>query len=559
MSDFITKARLRHGDAYDYSKTVYVKAHAKLTITCRKHGDFEQQANSHLSGRGCPECKKDKLREAFSSSLEDFTNKARKVHGDKYDYSNVLYTNNNTEVAIGCNACGTLFMQQPTVHTDAKCGCPACGVSSGKSIRNTQAYWVGSRGPRVPLSDVIRDIVIPYGISIEESSYKGLDHKIKGHCDTHGDFSIRAARLRKTAKICPTCSRESSRAHQLSQVIEKAHFVHQGIYDYNESIPYKGNRTRLEIKCPEHGWFTQTAMNHLAGRGCHTCGAEITTSTSQAETEIFQFCQALTEAKQSVRSLVPGYEADIYLPMFKLVIEFNGLYWHSSAVKDKRYHVDKSASFRKAGYDIIHIWEDEWRDKRPIVKSILKSRMSIYANRVAARKTIIREVDAQTSRAFFDSNHIQGFLGSEKHFALLHEGTIVAMASFSRPRAILGTKDCDWELTRFCNQVGTQVLGGLGKLSHAVKGRLLTFCDHRLFNGGGYQAAGFTLERITDPGYCYVKNGLRYSRIQFQKHRQDQILPMFDPVKTGEENMAANKYHRLYDCGNLVLTKNVGI
>lgn len=55
--EFIKKATTIHGDKYDYSNVEYVNAFTKVDILCKKHNTiFQQIPNSHLNGRGCPEC-----------------------------------------------------------------------------------------------------------------------------------------------------------------------------------------------------------------------------------------------------------------------------------------------------------------------------------------------------------------------------------------------------------------------------------------------------------------------------------------------------------------------
>lgn len=94
---FIKKAKLVHGDKYDYSKVEYVNARTKVCIVCPKHGDFWQFPHKHLSGQGCPYCNGGKRLDT-----ETFVNKAKLVHGDEYDYSNVEYTSENKLVSIIC-------------------------------------------------------------------------------------------------------------------------------------------------------------------------------------------------------------------------------------------------------------------------------------------------------------------------------------------------------------------------------------------------------------------------------------------------------------------------
>src|ERR1035437_4265917 len=80
--EFIQKARKVHGDKYDYSKTIYIKALDKTIIICPIHGKFLQAPHSHLRGDGCPKCGG-----TGKFTTEDFIQKAREVHGNKYDYS----------------------------------------------------------------------------------------------------------------------------------------------------------------------------------------------------------------------------------------------------------------------------------------------------------------------------------------------------------------------------------------------------------------------------------------------------------------------------------------
>lgn len=53
---FVKMAKKVHGNTYDYSKSVYTKRNAKITIICKHHGDFQQIAHNHLLGNGCAEC-----------------------------------------------------------------------------------------------------------------------------------------------------------------------------------------------------------------------------------------------------------------------------------------------------------------------------------------------------------------------------------------------------------------------------------------------------------------------------------------------------------------------
>lgn len=144
--EFIRKARAVHGDRYDYSKVDYKGAFEKLIIICREHGEFKQTASAHLMSKGCQVC-------GGSNKLttEEFIQKAREVHGNKYDYSKVNYYNNNTKIIIICPEHGE-FKQTPGSHLNNN-GCNSCaeyGFNPQKpailyylKINGGQAYKIG--------------------------------------------------------------------------------------------------------------------------------------------------------------------------------------------------------------------------------------------------------------------------------------------------------------------------------------------------------------------------------------------------------------------------------
>lgn len=122
--NFISKANLIHNNFYDYSKSVYVKRDVKLTITCPIHGDFEQRPNSHVNAKsGCRICSLEKNN--IFCDTNKFIQKAILKHSKTYDYSLVVYVNNNKKVKIICNKCNTMFLQTPSGHLKSS-GCWNC-------------------------------------------------------------------------------------------------------------------------------------------------------------------------------------------------------------------------------------------------------------------------------------------------------------------------------------------------------------------------------------------------------------------------------------------------
>ena len=133
--EFIILANEKHINKYDYSLVEYLGDKIKVKIICPYHGVFEQRPTNHLSSnQGCPKCNKKKC----FTNLE-FIDKAKKIHGDKYDYSLVEYFDSKTKVKIICSTHGE-FEQKINDHLYGN-GCPICKESKGE------------RGVRIYLND----------------------------------------------------------------------------------------------------------------------------------------------------------------------------------------------------------------------------------------------------------------------------------------------------------------------------------------------------------------------------------------------------------------------
>ena len=130
LESFIEKAHKIHGDKYDYSKVEYVNSTTPVCIICPEHGEFWQTPSNHtnkIHPKGCDKCNRLKHSNDEKISKEEFIERARKIHGDKYDYSKVEYVNFHTKICIICPDHGE-FWQTPSHHLRNE-GCPICNFS----------------------------------------------------------------------------------------------------------------------------------------------------------------------------------------------------------------------------------------------------------------------------------------------------------------------------------------------------------------------------------------------------------------------------------------------
>lgn len=129
VDDFIKRAEEIHGDEYNYSKVKYVNANTKILIHCNYcNNDFEQKPIKHLLGQGCPYCCGERISKTKIMAKEGFIEKAKKIHGNEYDYSKIEYKGYKIPILIHCNICGNDFYQSPQGHLQGE-GCPKCKMS----------------------------------------------------------------------------------------------------------------------------------------------------------------------------------------------------------------------------------------------------------------------------------------------------------------------------------------------------------------------------------------------------------------------------------------------
>ena len=133
--EFIKESNIIHHNKYDYSLVDYKNRKEKVWIICPKHGLFQQIPYDHLNGHGCKDCADEYISNLFSSTKEEFIEKAKEKYGDFYDYSLVDYKNQKTEVDIICPKHG-LFKQTPQSHLHSG-GCFKCGIE-GKFLTEEQ-------------------------------------------------------------------------------------------------------------------------------------------------------------------------------------------------------------------------------------------------------------------------------------------------------------------------------------------------------------------------------------------------------------------------------------
>lgn len=247
---FIEKATAKWLGFYDYSLVDYKSSRDKVTIICPSHGEFLQTPVTHMTSR-CPQCAIDGMRKKKTKTTSQFVIDAKIKHGDKYDYSRVIYINNKTKVEIVCNLHGG-FLIAPGDHLKGQ-GCPEC--SYDKMRMKTDEF--------ISKSSVIHRFKFDYSLSECGSS----SDTVKIICPHHGVFEQRASD-HLSGYGCGYCS--GTKKLSTDEFITRCKEVHGESYDYSRTS-YTSAHDFVSVACPSHGVFRKKAYKHMYGQGCPQC------------------------------------------------------------------------------------------------------------------------------------------------------------------------------------------------------------------------------------------------------------------------------------------------
>ena len=541
-----------------------------------------------------------------NGKTREFIEKAKKIHGGRYDYSKAEYVSATDRLCIICPEHGE-FWQTPQVHLRGG-NCPECASRTirRKNTKSTEDFIADSRkihGDRYDYSkaeytgnSVRLCIICPehgefwqtpqvhlrggncpectrkaksmtgeefvnkarsvHGDKYDYSKvrYVNAHTDIVVTCPKHGDFTVKPSN-HLNGSGCPGCKKErigDLKRKVVEDFIKEANEIHNKKYDY-ANVDYRNTDSQVIITCPIHGDFTQRPKDHLGGHGCPKCANQ----QSLVEEEIYEHISSAIGKENVLRRanniLGNRREIDIYVPSLKFGIEYNGLHWHTEEFgKDRFSHLRKTEEAMSSGISLIQIFEDEWVRNKDIVLSKIDHMLGIGKGlpRIFGRKCTVKSIDGNEAEPFLEKNHIQGFVGSSVYIGAYYNDSLVGVASFTEE------KPKQWNLTRMatCNKYVCD--GVCGKMLSYFKRtyeweEIKTFADRRWTlkkDNNLYTKLGFVLSDITKPDYRYVVGKERIHKFRFRKN----ILARKYGLSTDltEREMASKLgFHRIWDCG----------
>jgi len=314
LTEFIKSVKKKHDNKYDYSKVNYKNSQTEVEILCPEHGQFFMKPNSHFNGQGCPVCGRQRAKEKVVLPFKTFLERARKLHGSKYEYIQEDYSNYTSKMEMVCKKHGSFF-QTPHSHISMVSGCPKCGyIKAGSSNSIT---W-----------ETVLDLFkTAHGnrYKYDGAAFKNVTSKINIHCKKHGIFK-QNVNLHYNGSGCPKCGIEDVHDRlklDFNEFKARSIKIHGEKYDYSDS-EYIDIHFPVKINCKKHGGFYQVPREHYRGSGCPLCNSS---KGESAIRKILKSSRIKFKEQKQFKNLKnkSRLRCDFFLPELNTVIEYNGL------------------------------------------------------------------------------------------------------------------------------------------------------------------------------------------------------------------------------------------
>lgn len=428
----------------------------------------------------------------------------------------------------------------------------------------------------------------------------------------HDHWTAPLSNVARQGTRCPQCSgrRPVSGRSDLATTHPKlaAELVDQSL----ATTLKPGSNASVLWQCsvnPDHTWKATPYSRTTKKTGCPYCSGRrivpgvndlATTHPTPHPKTAKRYQMRLTEM---VQALVPGSpvlsddhtvlpsgkELDIVVPDHHLAIEFNDIFSHSEQAVFERhakprphsYHAHKTREASSQGYQLVHVWEDDWLHRRDLVLRALAHRLHavdrlpdvlpninpLACQRLYARNLTAKRVHGGVARRFWQDNHLQGPVHCTVNVGLYDsDGVLRALLGIGRKNhgSRVSLPDGTWDIQRYAT-LGV-IVGGFTKLLAYAETLVpvdtwTSWSDNDISDGGMYQAAGFTVDKRQAPSYSYVGRKTKWERVHRSTYTKQRFISdpnlVYKSKQTEHEAVLTNKLYRIYDAGKTRWVKTV--
>lgn len=518
--------QLIESEGYSLTSTEYHGSGKKIVLLCPKKHEWKTTLGNFVNQKShCPVC----------SGKEVYTVERVRDILSKEGYYLVTshYENMHQKLETVCPK-GHTYRTSWDNFVRNKCRCFTCS--------GIKRYTV----------DEIGKILRKEGYELISREYKNAQQKIESICPSGHRTQFKMNAFLSQGSRCQECAiNRPIPFSSIKEFVEK-----EGYVLVSEKYDPK---KKIQLICPNgHAYDTTTFYNFKKGRRCPECRRR---GSSDGERELQSWINEIfPDAKKFKLHHDPTngkkyLELDIHIPEINLGIEYNGLIWHCDKYKDKNFHYNKTALSNRLGIRAIHIFGDEWRDRKDQIKNYLLSVMGKNSINIGARNTEIHTIDKRKAAQFLEENHIQGAATIGIAFGLYYREDLVAVMTGNKHHR--QGQEGTYVLNRLAFKSGISVQGGSSKLLKALisyvqengYNKLISWSDNRWSEGRVYEKMGFHLEENMGPDYSYIKREKRFSKQSCQKKNLLKKGAKGTMANTEQELALSLGLYRIWDCG----------
>ena len=422
----------------------------------------------------------------------------------------------------------------------------------------------------------------------------GSNTSVLWQCPANPKHTWKATPYSRTAKKtgCPYCSGRKIVPGVNDLATTHPDLAVQLVDQSLTTVVSKGGSEPVLWQCqvnPEHTWFAAPS-NRVKPSGCPICYRLHANPSQTLLTEMVRKLVPTSTVLGDDHTVLPsGKELDIVVPDHHVAIEFNGVFWHSEAATVEAhsrtlphdYHASKTREASSQGYQLVHVWEDDWLHRRDLVLRALAHRLHavdllpdvlpdinpLACQRLYARNLTARRVHGGIARRFWQDNHLQGPVHCTLNVGLYDQGGVLrALLGIGRKNhgSRVSLPDGTWDIQRYAT-LGV-IVGGFTKLlAHAETlvpvDTWTSWSDNDISDGGMYQAAGFTVDKRQAPSYSYVGRRTKWERVHRSTYTKQRFINdpdlTYQSGQTEHDAALTNKLYRIYDAGKTRWVKTV--
>jgi hypothetical protein len=459
----------------------------------------------------------------------------------------------NTKLEFKCDCGNTKNIALKSVlnNLTKSCGCLLNGKST--KFKNYAINYLGTK--KTPTSSKVRTKIESWWTSQKFGKLKVIsgqgpiaiasDKLLECICNCGILCKIRAGHLTSSrTKSCGKCSETATQWWATQNITTYPNNLEEFKKTLSGSFlePVVYSRKKSKLYCKLCGSIFTTRFHDIFLKKIKSCGC-MKTKISKPVLEISAFLKS-HGVENIIENQLGNWYVDLFCPQFNLAIDFHGLYYHCNKFNDRSKTEYKKYKSLIIDYDYIIIFEDEWKTKQELFKSLLLNKCKkLTPKSIRPQNCHLDIITSQEVNEFYEQYHYLGGRNSKYNFGMFYENKLVSAMSFNPPSR---QSVYDLELTRMAANPHFKIHGMWSYyFKHIdIKGKIVSFSDDRLFLGKIYETLGFKLDAMIQPDYYYTNGHIRNHKSLMRKTKEERKISMT------EKDLRRNQgWYQIWDVG----------